>query len=382
METPAPLNRPSKQRALGAACVALLVLASATRSAVAEAPPAQVSPVTLAWNAVPICSDAEHVLDEITHILGEGPGPRKTVAARVELEQEEAQGWRVTLTVTAEGASRTRTFEAESCSAAKDAVALILAIDVDPQVAMRAPPPPLAGTNPPPLDVAAPNANGAPTPSVGPASPPPPPPPPFAMPAPPASSGESPATAGGADHPRSTSRFPLKGIAAASLALDSGSLPNLGVGANLALGVQVRGLRVELDGTFWGGQTASAAKGPGGADFQLWSGSLRAAYLFGFGRFSLGPLLDGGFERVGAQGINGTLKDTYTTEVWGVLGLGGLVLFRPIPHFALRLLAEGELPLSRPTFYVQNPKPLGEETVYRPSAVLGRAMLGVEVDFP
>jgi len=307
-------------------------------------------------------------------ILGEASGVKKQVAAHVVLEQAAEDGpWRVTLVVKADGASRVRTFDTESCLAAADAVALILAIDVDPQVAMRA-----GGAT----------AETAPAPLPTIAEPPPPPPPawvpgPVPAPVPAVLPSATPSRRPSAANPSDPDfRLPFGIVVAASLATDSGSLPVVGVGASFGIGADLGHLRLELDGTYWGPQKATAPKGPFGASFQLGSGNLRAAYLFRLGRlFSLGPLLDAGLEGMGAQGFNGTVSNKSPTEFWAAIGAGGLATLRPFSHFAVRLVLEGELPVPRPNFIVQNPTPTLDSTVHRPSPLLGRAIVGVEAQF-
>jgi hypothetical protein len=367
MNDPRRLRWTSKLRVLAACQAAGFVLLAGMGSAWADAASPHPPPVDLQWDATPACSDGHHVVGDILRILGDESGTRNHVVARVSVEKEEGETWRVTLVVKTDGGSRTRAFEAESCSAAADAVALILAIDVDPQVAMRAE----AGALPERADATV----------VAPL--PPAPAPPSALPPSTASAPSSvtPAPSSVNQAPRSSFRLPFDAIVGASLAADAGSLPDVGVGGSLALGARVGRLRLELDGTYWGEQTAVTPTGPAGAHFRLVSGNVRAAYDFRFGILSLGPLVDAGLEGMGAQGFSGTKGTFSPTEFWPLLGVGGLAAIHLFPHFALRLVLEAELPLFRPTFVVENPPPTAPTSLHHPSAAVGRALFGAEVDF-
>jgi hypothetical protein len=348
------------------ALVARFALLTAARSAFAQGtPPATPAPVTLEWKATPECSDGPHVLEQVGRILGEGTGTRRQVTARVDVGTGDGGAWRVTLVVEADGASHQRNFEAESCQAVVDAVALILAIDVDPQVATRAA---ASGAEPGAVPAVAPATATVPPPA-------PPPttavatPPPLAPPRAPTSTPTS----------RAAGRTPLDFVIGASFAADVGSLPNLGAGANLAVGAQRGGWRFELDGSYWGPQTANSSTSPGGATFQLGSGNARAAYLWSLRSFSLGPLLDVGLEGMHAQGQDGTKDNRHPTQFWALVGAGGLVTFRPFAPLALRLVLESEIPLPDPSFVVLNPG--SQAQVYTVSQVIGRAMIGAEIKF-
>jgi hypothetical protein len=344
-----------------AALVAAFAILAASRSAEAQETLAvDTPPVTLEWKANPECSDAPHVLSQVARILGEGSGARRQVTVRAGLGVKEGGAWLVNLVVEADGASRQRNFEAESCQAVVDAVALILAIAIDPQVAMRV--------------VASVAEPAVPTvPAVAPATAPATATPPAPVTAPPRPTPTSTPTS------RTTGRLPLDFVVGASFAADAGSLPSVGAGLNLALGAQVGSLRFELDGSYWGPQTADATPPPGGAKFQLGSGNARAAYLWSLGDFSLGPLLDVGLEGMSAQGQNGTQHNLTPTVFWASLGAGGLFTYRPVAPFALRLVLEGEFPLPHPSFIVQDPG--SKVQVYTVSQVVARALVGAEIKF-
>jgi hypothetical protein len=333
-------------------------------------------PLTLEWKANPSCSSPSQIADEVSRILRGAPGSERPVSARVSLVGDDRTSWHVTIVTQSDGASRERSFEAESCTAAAEAVAVILAIAINP----RASPPPAPEVLPPAS--AAPTSSSTPPPAVATLPPAPPTPPasaalagPIATPPPaPSALTSTPSSSSGPPNP-----LTLQGLTVAgSLAIGAGNLPTVGAGAELAVGWRPGRLRLELAGTYWGQQRATASGA--GADFELLSTEARAIYAWTAGRLALGPLLAVGLEWIKASGFGGTFANASPAETLGTVGVGGLVTWRLAWRIHLRLALESVFPLSRPDFVVLD-RPAAASTVYRPSLAFGRAVVGAEVQF-
>jgi hypothetical protein len=309
--------------------------------ATAWSAPAWAAPVELQWNAAASCPSASYVVGEVGRILGGSSGPESTVRARADVTHEESGPWKVTLTTQGEGASGRRSFSAESCQALADATALILAMTVNPNV---------TPTEPPPTPAAAPVTEPAPP-----------------APAPPSSST-----------PNELLHFSVR----ASLAGDVGMLPSASVGPEVGLAWLPGHLRAEVSASYLGPQLATSAASQGaGADIELWTFSARAGYAWPVGTFALGPLAGVDVESLSADGFGGTASSFHQSAVLAAIGGGGLLMWSPLPSLGLRLTAQAEVPLSRPSFVVVDPAPAPAELVHRPSAIGGRAALGVEWRF-
>ena len=226
--------RSAQRRRATATGASLLALAAAALPALA-----QTAPLELTWTAPPECPRAADVEAEVARIVGRTSGPRKRVSARAAVERTPRGAYKVTIETLADDAPGHRAFEAESCRAAADASALILAITVNPEVSAPEPvlPPSTATATPTPTATA--TATATPTPT---------------------------ATATPTALPPFSRAFAL----GASLAADTGTLPSLALGAELSVAYLPGDARIEVAGTYWAPQTATApTPAREGADLQL-----------------------------------------------------------------------------------------------------------------
>jgi hypothetical protein len=325
----------------------LSIFAFAFAAVTAWSAEAVAAPVELEWIATAECPSASYVLGEVERSLGSAPGPQKSVRARADVAHDEQGPWRVTLVTQTEGTSGRRTFAAENCLALADATALILAMTVNST--MPAPPP-----EPEASPVAAPAQ--PPTPTA----------------AEPRRQPEAATT---------TTTTSIRFSASASLAGDTGTLPSASVGPQLALAWLPGRFRGELAVAYGAPQRGSGAGDRGeGADFDVWTAGARAGYAWPIGAFHLGPLLGADLARIGAAGFGGTTSFKQSA-VFVAVGAGLRVSWSPLPRFALRLVGQGIVPLSRPSFVIVEPAPTPAELVHRPAALAGRMTLGVEWQF-
>jgi hypothetical protein len=295
-------------------------------------------PVEVTWTAPAACPSEGYVVGEVGRILDGASGPQKKVHAHADVVCDEGGAWHVTLVTRTEDAPGRRTFSAESCEALADATALILAMTVNPLIT---PPPPREPSVEPP-------SHGSDARSVPPAKP----------------SGSA-----------SLARFAL----AASLAGTTGVLPSASFGPEISLGWLPGRVRVELRANYAVPQRA-ASGAPVGADFQLWSAGARVGYAWPIGPLAVGPSVVADLERMSASGFGGSLTFRQSAVLVG-MGGGLLVVWSPLLSFAVRLAAEGEALAPRPSFVVVEPAPRSPELVHRPSALAGRATVGVEWHF-
>jgi hypothetical protein len=159
----------------------------------------------------------------------------------------------------------------------------------------------------------------------------------------------------------------------ASAGADFASLPALAPGADFALLVLFGANRVEIRGSAWVPQPATATSMPGaGGQISLLAAGLRYCRAFvqrtlelgGCGGLEAGALLARGY---------GVTMPVSGGGPWVAPGLGLLGLWNISPSFSLALALDGLVPVLRERFVLAG---LGE--IYRPPPVTGRALLGLE----
>jgi len=328
------------------------------RSASAQPRPA------LDWNATPACSSGPEVLDDVTRILSGSPASERTVAARVRVDGTDSGAWKVAMSIeTASGTGR-RSFDAESCAAAASAVAFILALAVNPAIGTNGAQPAASDAAPPPGPYA--------------------PPPPVATLEPSrVDSPESrePSTRSSLPRPDPPERSFPEVLVLVAGATDLGTLPRATPGVAGAIGLQAGRWHFEGAGGYWTPQSATATTSAAGAQFRAFSVDGRAAYGWPFGPFAAGPFAGAGVESLAASGFGGTSANYARGAAVGTILAGAFGSWRAQGGAGLRLEVEGEVPLSRLSFSVDEPPPRAESLVFRLPPVAGRALLGVEARF-
>ena len=320
-----------------------IAVAGLARPAFAE----ERAPVKLAWSAPPECPGVATVVAEVEKVLG--AAPRRAAVATASVEKVAEGRWSVHIETDAGGVKGDRSLEAASCASIASATALIVAWTMEAGRPLEAPPPP-------------------PVPAIPPPPAPPTPPPPLKERA----------------QVRPATR--VHALVAVSGALDLGTLPSLGAGGEVTLGVVAGRARFELEGGDWGSENATAGASSGtlkgqGTTLHLWEARLRGcvrAYLSP--RFELGPCLAGGLSYVTSHGFNESVPQNASTA-WPTLEPGVLGRLRVWGPFSLRAGLSAEIPLARPPFVIVRPDGTSF-TVHTSGLAAGRAAFGVEAQFP
>ena len=155
--------------------------------------------------------------------------------------------------------------------------------------------------------------------------------------------------------------------------LDLGTLPGVGVGPALDLGLASGLLRLGLSAHYLPARTAPGV--PAGAKIRLdsYALTLHGAALFRFGRTAFGPRAE--LELGALRGVPRGLEDGKTLTAWRTALLGGLELELWLhPRIGLQLTVQAGSPLGRPRFALAD-----NAAEYTTSALIVRAALGMTV---
>jgi len=295
------------------------------------------------------CLDPSAVADEVGDLIGKPLGSVADVDFRVQISETPRHRWRLRLEMIGQrpngdgtpAVRGSREIEGATCGELAEAAAVAIAISVRSIS-------PEAGA--PPLDRPAPPAASAPTPIVATpaASPPPIRPTPEAL--------------------------PWRPTIALALAVDSGALPNTGLGVDVEATLQRGALRVAALGTWFGSRETVAANGAGGT-FQLAIGGALVCFAPRRGRWT--GLACGGFElgRLTGTGLRVARPET-GVAFWRAARADLGVTATLGSRMALTLRAGASAPFSRPEFVLD-----GADLVYQPSRLAGRFTAGLEVGF-
>jgi hypothetical protein len=306
----------------------------------------------LAWTAPGDCATRASAQEQIERLVGRSLAEVEHVDFQVEIARSGAREWRVAVrTIARDGGARVRELTGASCAEVADAaaVAIAMAIEASDESDLAQQPP--AG------DVAADDAPVPPDARARDEAP--------AQPAP-----ERTSTAASTPASPDALRFAL----GAGLMLDHGSLPELAPGAELALSLGWRALRLTALGEFFPNQQTRLSSNPDhGGEFRLALGGLLACGERGFG--ALAAFGCGGFElgRLSAKGI-GVHNPRFGDSGWQALRaeLGGRYEF--VAGLGVLLRAGIALPLERRAFVLD-----ATQTVHRPSSAALRALIGLEL---
>ncbi|WP_437317972.1 hypothetical protein [Sorangium sp. So ce385] len=335
-------------------CIALAALAAlaAPRAASAGDDGARVS---LVWRTPEgsDCPSRDEVIEQVQRLVGPAPTREQApVRASAEVHRDAGGRFRVELVTWMGSSQGVRVIEERSCRAMAEATVVILAWMIDPEAM-----------------AAREGATGA-----GPATPGPPPPPRA-----PDAASASPAPVPAPSRQRSAAdagdRITL--MARLAAAGDLGTLPgaSLGVGARVALGR--RRVRLGLHGALWPGRSTTIASGPEGTPIGG-SFALAVVGVEGCGEPTALPVaLCGGLELDHLTGTGlGVRFPASASATWLSFSAGLDARFSLLGPLGAAAHAALLIPTRRERFAIDD---VG--LVHRPSAVAGRASLGLELSF-
>ena len=161
----------------------------------------------------------------------------------------------------------------------------------------------------------------------------------------------------------------------ASAATDAATLPSPAVGGLLSLAWTPGHARVELDGSAWTVQSQNVSASEAGARFTMNGIDARGCYAVVKSIVEVSPCAGAGMHFVSARGHGATTNFEQSAR-WSSVD-GAILLRLPVtPFLALRARADAFVPLTRPTFVVEN-----EGLVHRAPIFGFRGSLGAEVNF-
>ena len=285
--------------------------------------------VSITWTAPSECPTPADVSASVGQLLGRPPalpeGRELEIKARAERKQ--ARLWIGSVETRSGATIGNRAFEAESCRAAADATALIVALMIE----------------------AAPTTiEAAPT-------------------------AARPAAA--------AARSPLTVSVGPTTAIDVGTLPAPTAGAGVRAGLKLGRTAFDLAALAWASTstTIAGSNPPVGGTFRFFSASLAVCPTLAAGRFELGAC--GEAELVQVRGHGSGVSVPYENAyAWMSVGAGALARLRVSRHLSIPFRLAALVPLAHPSFVLKGVVE-AQGQVYTPSPVLGRAELGIDVDF-
>jgi hypothetical protein len=168
----------------------------------------------------------------------------------------------------------------------------------------------------------------------------------------------------------------------ASVLAATGELPSFEGSAELELGYEVRGFRIELhsetglvDDVLVRGGTGSP-----GATFRAAGGGVRGSYGPSFGALAFFGGGDCEVDAVWANG-QGFARSFGPKTAWVTLGALVGARYRVATRLAIHAFGEGLLPMERPTFTTVTSTGEQDRVVHKPSAVWGQVGVGVDAIF-
>jgi hypothetical protein len=252
--------------------------------------------------------------------------------------------WRVRLATRRGTSTGEREIEAATCAGLAEATAVVLALALVPQE-------PEPDTSAPASDRATPAATSAPRPP---------------------------------NHDRVVPRksVSVKERRAHALALgasvvgDASTLPSPAIGGSATLAWTPGRFRLEADARRWGSQSGSLAGAHAGARFTMTSLGGRACFAAAkTDDFDFSPCAGADANLISALGFGA--ETNYSPDAaWAAMTGGALGRITLGPWLAIRTRVEAIVPLSRPTFVVEN-----EGNVHRPATFGVAASLGIEALF-
>jgi hypothetical protein len=157
---------------------------------------------------------------------------------------------------------------------------------------------------------------------------------------------------------------------------DAGSGPGIGAGGELGVHADWRALRLEFDGVWLPARRASSAVDSSvGGSIRLLALGARVCGLAVRETMAGGLCAAMEFGRLHAEAFGADANRSGEVS-WISPGLGLFGRLKLAPEFGLLARLEGLVPLDRSEFIVEN---VGE--VHRPSPLVGRLAVGVDIDF-
>jgi len=249
-----------------------------------------------------------------------------------------------------------RILQTESCRAVADATAFIVALMIDPEaVAAHQRSPASAASSVPPT-VPAPTTQSPPSRPLARQD----------------EVGQRPPVASG--------RSLAIGLGAV-FAADTGTLPGPTYGGGARVGVKLDHSSLEIGIVDWADsrRTIPGTSPPAGGDFHLLSGFVGVCPALAVRALDLGACVDAELDVL--RGVGFGVSSTYENSFrWFSVGAGPLARLRLDRHFSVSMKLGALVPLEHPTFTL---KGVSEDQgrVHRPASVVGRAALGVDLDF-
>ncbi len=311
-------------------------------------------PLRLTWSAPGECPTAASV--RAAALRGAPPGASAPIEAEAVVAR--SSRWSVTLRTRRGDVRGERTIEADTCAALADATAVILALALVP-----------------PFEDAPPPTSSAPPPASATTTDPPE----ASAPAPPA---EAPPSLPVVAEERSTPEPPRRRAPSAPAlaigawgAADPTTLPSPALGGGGSVAWTPGALRIEAGAAAWTAQSRTVPGSTAGARFSMTSLGAGACHAIVRRSVDLAPCLGASLHLVSASGFGAT--DNYDASARWVSADGGALARMPVGAWlALRVRADALVPLSRPTFAVEN-----EGIVHRAPPIGLRASVGAELTF-
>jgi len=342
----------------------------------------------LTWQAPEGCPTREVWLSLLRSRVDEAAwneaAPKLRAAVRIDTTDT---GYALQLDTELDGATGQRRIEAASCAELVDASALIVAFAIDPEAASRAASsaPIVASDGAPAVVTPVEGEPVAPAPAE--AAPPQPPPP---EPAPPEAAQVKrpvprvePRPKGvdrerAPEHARAVLRPRAQLFVRPLAMLDTGTLPTLGVGPSLAVGLRIRRISLELGVSYLPAQLIIEATDDRIIGELRWlAGSAGACYsLFPDQRLDAAPCVRMELGRLWGRGRNLEADMVSAGATWLALLAGAQVSYELLRGLAVGLEVAAGLPLLASAFRVDA---VGE--VHETPSVVGRLSAGVTLSF-
>lgn len=316
------------QSLLASSVVAVSLLA--TREASAE------DSLRLTWTAPAGCPSVDDVRAATLREVDARAANGGVLEVDAHVEQRETSSWAVRLRTRRGVATGEREIEAETCDGVAQATAVVLALALVPPAPEPEPDPDAAAapSTPAPVD----------------------------------------RDAGASAFARTDEAHAL--AFGASLAAVSSTLPAAALGGSVTLAWTPGRVRIELDARRWASQSESVSTSAAGARFSMTSLGGRGCWAaLRAHTFDLSPCAGADVHLVSAPG-HGADVNHAASGAWTAVGAGALGRLHVTSWLALRARAEAVVPLSRPTFVVEN-----EGFIHRPSILGAAASFGIEALF-
>jgi hypothetical protein len=281
-------------------------------------------PIAIVWNAPAECPGLDALKGEVRRVAGPVSPPSEPLSAEATVRRGPGTSWQLTLTTRAGARAGERRLAGADCGELMHAAALVMALMINPQASIVPEPPP--PPTPPPL------------------------PPPIAE---------------------------RRYAAGADVVVGSGALPGIAPGIGLRFAAAAGALSAELRASIWASRSTESSSAPGtGGSFNLVDGAIAGCARARRAR-RLSPGVCVGASIVRLHGTGYGITDPGADAAWWSVAFAEANLrIRLTPSNAVRLAAQGLVPLGRPTFALG-----GVGQVFEPASFWLRGTLGWELHF-